>query len=154
MGRREKKLHHFRFLKRFINGLQEAVNLLFPKFSEGCCLTVWNEGYLEGNITPVVTEYIAERQRNLFTLARSLKIKAINTQMNCLSMTAAHDSTSLLRWCSNAFSHSVYYFVNQTYSRTTQKFGVYCRKKCTWFFWLDINFLTLVLQKYIDLKIF
>ena len=37
---------------------------------------------------------------------------------------------------------------------TAQKFGVYCRKKCTLFFWLDINFLTLVLQKYIDLKIF
>ena len=37
---------------------------------------------------------------------------------------------------------------------TAQKFGVYCRKKCTWVFWLDINFLTLVLQKYIDIKIF
>ena len=23
---------------------------------------------------------------------------------------------------------------------TAQKFGVYCRKKCTWVFWLDINF--------------
>ena len=63
---RVKKTATSRFLKRFINGLQEAVNLLFPKFSEGCCLTVWNEGYLEGNITPVVTEYIAETEESVY----------------------------------------------------------------------------------------